>query len=124
MYPAPLDNTDEGRTKMALPKLTQVQLAEEIADKAGTSRSDAKRFLEALEAVVAENVQACYRVTVAGVTIGPALKAATKKRRGRNPQTGEEVEVPAKPASVRVALRASKKLKEQVPSTRTLKNAL
>jgi nucleoid DNA-binding protein len=43
---------------------------------------------------------------------------------GRNPQTGEEVDVPAKPASVRISLRALKPLKDNAPSVQKLKRRL
>ena len=109
---------------MALPKLTQVQLADEIAEAGGFSRAEAKRFLEAAFTVVSENISEGYRVEIAGVTIAPALKAATKKRMGRNPATGEEVEVAAKPASTRVQMKASKKLKGYLPTPKKLKAKL
>ena len=39
-------------------------------------------------------------------------RPATKKRMGRNPATGEEIVVPAKPATTRVRITALKRLKE------------
>jgi len=106
---------------MALTKMTQVELVNELVEETGLSRADVKRVLEALEQAVVSNLQACIRTTVAGVTIEPKLRAATKKRMGRNPQTGEDVQISAKPASVRVAARIAKKLKEQAPSVGKLK---
>jgi nucleoid DNA-binding protein len=109
--------------KMALPKLTQSELADSIADEVGCSRAEAKRFLEAAFKVAADTIAQSCRLEIAGVIIAPALKAATKKRMGRNPQTGE-VEVAAKPASTRVALKASRKLKEHLPTPRQIKAKL
>jgi nucleoid DNA-binding protein len=109
---------------MALAKMTQTELADDVADRSGLSRAEVKKVLMALEETVVDNLKGCVRTTVAGVTIEPKLRAATKKRMGRNPQTGEEVEIAAKPASVRVAARVAKKLKDQAPSTAKLKNAL
>jgi nucleoid DNA-binding protein len=109
---------------MALTKMTQAQLADELADRVGLSRADAKRVLGELEDIVVDNLANCVRTQVAGVTIEPKYKAATKKRMGRNPQTGEEVPVPAKPASVRIATRASKTLKLAAPSVKKLQARL
>ena len=39
---------------------------------------------------------------------------ATKKRMGRNPATGEEIVIPAKPATTRVRVTALKKLKDMI----------
>lgn len=105
---------------MALTKMTQVELVDELVEATDLSRSDVKRVLMALEETVVSNLQACIRTQIVGVTIEPKLRAATKKRMGRNPQTGEEVQIGAKPASVRVAARVAKKLKEQAPSVKRL----
>lgn len=109
---------------MALPKYTQVELAEEVADRSGLSRAEVKKVLVAIEETIIDNLKNCVRTQIAGVTIEPKLRAATKKRKGRNPATGEEVTISAKPASVRVALRATKKLKDEAPSTKKLSAAL
>lgn len=109
---------------MALPLMTQVELVDDLADKTGASRSEVKTFLAALEVTIHENLASCVRTKVAGIFVAPALRAATKKRMGRNPQTGEEVPVAAKPASVRIALKADKNLKGQAPTTRKLSAAL
>lgn len=109
---------------MALTKMTQSELANELADKTSLSRAEARKVLAALEDIVSENLQACVRTQVAGVTIEPKLRKATKARMGRNPATGEEIRVSAKPASVRVAMRASNRLKGYAPTTRKLNAAL
>jgi nucleoid DNA-binding protein len=109
---------------MGLSTLTQSELANELAERTGWNRADAKRALAELETIVAENVGNCVRVKVAGVVIEPKLKKASKKRKGRNPATGEEVEIAAKPASVKVKARALSALQKSAPSTRKLQNAL
>lgn len=109
---------------MALPMMTQSELAAELADRTGWNRADAKRALAELEGIVRDNLGQCIRTKVAGVVIEPKLRKATKKRMGRNPQTGEAVEISAKPASVRVAARVSKSLKESAPTTKKLQNNL
>jgi DNA-binding protein HU-beta len=109
---------------MALPLLTQPQLVEEVAYETGFSKADTKIFLTALGDVVNANVVNCNRVKLAGVIIEPALRKATKKRMGRNPQTGEEVEVAAKPASVRIKVTATKPLKDAAPTVQKLRRNL
>jgi Bacterial DNA-binding protein len=44
------------------------------------------------------------------------VKPAQKKRKGRNPATGEEIDVAAKPASVDVRARPLGKAKASLPS--------
>jgi nucleoid DNA-binding protein len=85
---------------MALPKLTQPELVDELAEESGWSASDVRRFLAALGQVIENNVTEGYRVQVAGVLIEPKLRKAAKARMGRNPQTGEAVKISAKPAKV------------------------
>lgn len=87
---------------MALPKLSQVELVNELAEKLGWTNSDVRAFLNALSEVVEENVTDGVRVQIAGILVEPKLRKASKKRKGRNPATGEEVMIPAKPASVRL----------------------
>lgn len=109
---------------MALPILSQPQLVDEISYETGFSKADTKLFLTALNEVVASKVGDCQRVKLAGVIIEPALRKATKKRMGRNPATGEDVEIAAKPASVRIKATATKPLKEAAPSVMLLKRRL
>ena len=48
------------------------------------------------------------------MSIKSAKRPAQKKRMGRNPATGEEIEIPAKPASVRARVTPLKGLKEMI----------
>ena len=109
---------------MALPMMTQSDLVSELSERTGWNRADVKRILAELEGVITENLGSCVRTKFAGVIIEPKLKKATKKRMGRNPQTGEEVPVPAKPASVRVAAKVTTALKDKAPSVKKLQKAL
>ena len=109
---------------MPLPTMTQVDLIDSLSEQTGYSKSEIRVTLAALNDVVASAMENCERVKLVGLTIEPALRKATKKRMGRNPQTGEEVEVAAKPASVRVKLTANKPLKDAVPSVQKLRKRL
>jgi DNA-binding protein HU-beta len=96
--------------------LTQSQLASEVADRAGLSKSDAKAALTALEDVVLEQLRDAEKVRIGGVVqLVVRVKEATKARPGRNPATGEEITISAKPASVSVRARPLAKAKAALP---------
>jgi DNA-binding protein HU-beta len=109
---------------MALPMMTQGELAEELADRLGWTKSDVRHFLAELGEVVEENTKACVRTKVAGVVIAPALRKKSKARMGRNPQTGDPVKIKAKPASVKIKAKVVKPLSDAMPSVKKLQNAL
>lgn len=109
---------------MALPMFTNAELVEALAEQTGFSKGEIRNVLNALDASVEEALANCERIKVAGVQIEPKLKKATKKRKGRNPATGEEITIAAKPAFVKVHVRVTKALKEKAPSVKTLQKAL
>jgi len=97
--------------------LTQTQLATGVADRPQLSKTDAKRVLAALDEVVLDELGNAEKVRIGGlvqltVRVGPARKA----RKGRNPATGEEVTLAAKPASVNVRARPLARAKGALPS--------
>jgi len=105
--------------------LTQTQLADEVADRAGSSRADAKRILTALEEVVLEQLSAAEKVKIGTVVqLEVRVRPATKARPGRNPATGEEITIAAKPASVTVKARPLAKAKAAAPSLQKAKRKL
>jgi DNA-binding protein HU-beta len=97
--------------------LTQAQLVGEVAERAGLSKADTKAALEALEHVVLEQLGAAEKVKIGGVVqLTVRVKDATGPRKGRNPATGEEITIAAKPASVTVKARPLAKAKAALPS--------
>jgi nucleoid DNA-binding protein len=97
--------------------LTQTQLVSEIADRAELSKAEAKRALVALDEVVLAQIENAQKVRIGGlVQLTPRMKPAQKKRKGRNPATGEEIEIAAKPASVDLRARPLAKAKQALPS--------
>ena len=52
------------------------------------------------------------------------MKPASKARKGRNPGTGEEITIPAKPASVDLRARALSKAKGALPSVQKVRRRL
>jgi DNA-binding protein HU-beta len=105
--------------------LTQTQLVNAVAERADLSKADAKRALTALEDVVLEEVGNAQKVRIGGlVQLTVRLKPATKARKGRNPATGEEITIAAKPASVDVRARPLAKTKEALPSVQKARRRL
>jgi DNA-binding protein HU-beta len=97
--------------------MTQTQLADAVAEKAGLSRADAKKALSALEEVVLDEIGNAEKVKIGGVVqLDVRVRPATEARPGRNPATGEEITISAKPASVAVKARPLAKAKNAAPS--------
>jgi DNA-binding protein HU-beta len=97
--------------------MTQTQLADAVAEKAGLSRADAKKALSALEEVVLDEIGNAEKIKIGGVVqLDVRVRPATESRPGRNPATGEEITIAAKPASVAVKARPLAKAKNAAPS--------
>lgn len=105
--------------------LTQSQLVNEVAERADLSRRDAKAALDALENIVVEQLSNAEKVRIGGVVqLVVRVKEATKARPGRNPATGEEITISAKPASVTVRARPLAKAKAALPSVQKARRRL
>ena len=105
--------------------LTQTQLVTAVAERADLSKNDAKRALAALDQIVLEELGNAQKVRIGGlVQLTVRLKPATKARKGRNPATGEEITIAAKPASVDVRARPLAKAKEALPSVQKARRRL
>src|SRR5690349_1722496 len=105
--------------------LSQAQFTDEIAKRVDGSRAEAKRWLAALEEVVLEQLAAAEKVKIGSVVqLEVRIRSATKARPGRNPATGEEITIAAKPASVTDRARPLAKAKAAVPSIQKAKRKL
>jgi nucleoid DNA-binding protein len=105
--------------------LTQPQLITAVAERSELSKADARRALQALEDVVLEELGNAQKVRVGGlVQLTVRIKPATKKRKGRNPATGEEIEIAAKPASVDLRARPLARAKAALPSVQKARRRL
>lgn len=105
--------------------LTQTQLADEVAQRSGMSRADAKRMLTALDEIVLDQIADAEKVKIGAVVqLEVRVRPATKARPGRNPATGEEIMISAKPASVAVKARPLAKAKAAAPSVDKAKRKL
>jgi nucleoid DNA-binding protein len=104
--------------------LTNAQMVREISDYADVSATDVKAVLEALEVIVLDEIGDAQKVKIGQlIQIQPKVRKARKKRMGRNPRTGEEVEIGAKPADVVVRARVLKRVKDAAPSVQKARKA-
>ncbi|RMD85787.1 MAG: HU family DNA-binding protein [Candidatus Dadabacteria bacterium] len=89
--------------------MTKAQLVEKLADATGLSKQQANQVLEALVEIVVGAVKKGDPVKIPG--LGTFKKRVTKARTGRNPQTGEEIKIPAR---TKAAFTVAKSFKEAV----------
>jgi len=68
-------------------------LVDGIHEKAGVSKKDAANMLKAFQEVVTENLKKGNRVVMVG--FGQFNKIHKEARTGRNPQTGDPLQIPA-----------------------------
>ena len=105
--------------------LTQTQIVAAVADRSQLSKADVKRVLDALDEVVLEELGNAQKVRIGGlVQLTVRVKPAQKSRKGRNPATGEEITIAAKPASVDLRARALAKAKTALPSVQKARRRL
>jgi DNA-binding protein HU-beta len=105
--------------------LTQSQLVAAVADRAQLSKTDAKAAVTALEEIIVQELGNAEKVRIGGlVQLTVRVKPATKKRKGRNPATGEEITIAAKPASVDLRARPLAKAKAALPTVQKARRRL
>ena len=73
--------------------LNRTELIAAIAEKANLSKSDADKALAALQEVLVESLANGEAVKITGLLAVERTERAARK--GRNPRTGEEIEIPA-----------------------------
>lgn len=89
--------------------MNKSELIAAVAEKAGTSQTDAKKTLDAVIDVITEQLRSGDDVTLVG--FGSFRATDRPERPGRNPSTGETITI----AAARVAsFRAGKGLKDAV----------
>ena len=104
--------------------LTNSQMIKEISTYADISATDVKAVMEGLEIIVLDEIADAQKVKIGQlVQIQPKVRKARKKRMGRNPRTGEEVEIGAKPADVVIRARVLKRVKDAAPSVQKARKA-
>ena len=89
--------------------MNKTQLIQKIAENGNMTKKDAEAALNAVVAAISEAVAAGEKVQVSG--FGSFDVKARDARTGRNPKTGEAVEIAA---SKRVVFTAAQALKDQI----------
>ena len=87
--------------------MSKTQLVEFIAEEAGLTKADAARALEAMIKGTVKGLKEEGKVTLTGFCTFTAK--AKEAKVGRNPRTGEAVNIPARTA---VVVKAGSKLKD------------
>ena len=89
--------------------MKKVELVEAVAEKAGLTKADATRAIDATFASITEALSDGDKIALVGFgTCGVSKRAA---REGRNPRTGETVQIAARNA---VTFKAGSALKDAV----------
>lgn len=91
------------------PTVTLKQIAADLADQHELSKKDMEAILSDLQVLCVKNLKKGNRVRFP--ELGILQVKQMKARKGRNPQTGEEIKIPARK---KVGFTVAKKLKEEV----------
>lgn len=89
--------------------MNKSELIDAVASSASLSKADAARAVDALVEVVSKALKGGEQVTVVG--FGTFLVRSRDARSGRNPRTGETIEIPASKVP---SFKAGKALKDAV----------
>lgn len=103
-------------TSKAIPqKQSKSQIYAEIAEMTNVSKNDVKGVIAAIRNMIERHVKPKGSGEIVipdlGIKVRRVSKKATKARMGRNPFTGEEIQIPAKAARKSVKVSAMKTLK-------------
>jgi len=81
---------------MANKAMTKTQIVSHIAERANITKKESAGILEELADLAVKETKRSGQFVIPG--IGKLVKSNRKARKGRNPQTGEELQIPAKTA--------------------------
>ena len=90
-------------------RMTQTEVVNQLAEKSGLKKTQAKEFFNELANLAASEVKKNGEFTIPG--FGKLVKTTRKEREGRNPASGETIKIPAKTT---VKFRVGKALKDQI----------
>ncbi|MGP9551905.1 MULTISPECIES: HU family DNA-binding protein [Halomonas] len=79
----------------------------DLAERTGLSKDTVNTVLNGINDSVLESIKTGKKYNLGG--LGKLVLRESKARKGRNPKTGEEMDIPAKKS---IALRPSKKVKD------------
>ncbi len=100
---------DKAGNKSIMTKMTKAQLISTLAEESGLSKKEVTNFFDTFNEVVYKEVKRNEECLIPG--FGKMIKQKRKARKGRNPATGEEIQIPAKTVA---KLKLSKAAKEAI----------
>jgi len=89
--------------------MTKAELIQKVADRTGFTKKDSGRVVDAVVDAITGSLAAGEKVSLVG--FGSFEVRSRSARKGRNPQTGQEITIPARRVPV---FRAGKPLKDAV----------
>ena len=90
-------------------RMTQSEVVNYFADKTGLKRGQVKEFFEELATLATQEVKSNGEFVLPG--FGKLVRSERKAREGRNPATGETIQIPAKTT---LKFRVGKAMKDTV----------
>ncbi len=92
-----------------MPKMTKSQIMATLAERTGMSKKEVANFFDKMVELAYEEVKKNGEFVIPG--IGKLVKVHRAARMGRNPATGEQIQIPAKTV---VKFRVAKAAKDAV----------
>ena len=74
--------------------MTKIDIVQNVSDKLGISKTDSHRIVESVFEIMKEQLSKRETVKISG--FGNFVVRSKNARRGRNPQTGDEMEISAR----------------------------
>ena len=87
------------------------ELADILVEKTGSTKKDAKEFINALTETITEQLASGYKVELTG--FGTFITKKNAAKQGRNPATGKPINIPA---SIKPIFKPGKRLKDKANS--------
>ena len=100
---------EEASACLKLYKMNKAELIEIVANKTGTSKRQSEECLDYLVSAITKSVARGEKVTLVG--FGSFKRRDRRQRRGRDPRTGAQIDIPAKKVP---AFSAGKQYKQAV----------
>ena len=89
--------------------MNKAELVEEVTNQTGVTKRASRKAVDAMTSVISDTLARGEKVTLVG--FGTFKVMERKARKGRNPQTGEEIQIPARKVP---KFRPGKSLREAV----------
>jgi nucleoid DNA-binding protein len=101
--------------KKATKPPTKAEIISQVADKTDLTKKDVTAVFDELNVIIKRSLRTSSEFSMPGLMkIKVVKKPATKARLGKNPFTGQEIMIKAKPARKAVKVTALKGLKDMV----------